>query len=133
MTSPRARIDRLILIYDARSGRLAAVIDSVRKALGAGACSLCAITHGLTGEKPAWSACRTRLGVPVDALHRDEMPDELRELVQGALPAVVADVGRRRVVLLGPRELATLGGSVEAFESAVTAAATARGLALAGA
>ena len=48
---PQIHIKRLVLVYDANSGTWSAVLDSARKLLSLDACGLCAITHGLAGEK----------------------------------------------------------------------------------
>lgn len=113
--SPRRSVRRLLLIYDAPSGILAAAQDSLRKLLGQGACALCTITHGLFGERPAWRRLRRSLTVPVDTLHNDQLGSPLDRVVQGALPAVVGRTEAGDVLLLGPQVLGQCAGSVQAF------------------
>jgi hypothetical protein len=118
MADPEQLIDRLLLVYDADAGRLAAVLDSARKLFALDACELCTITHGLTGERPSWSACKNDLGVPVAGLHRDELSGELLTATAGRLPCVVAETPAGPRVLVeradfgachrDPRELAAL-------------------------
>jgi len=117
-----AGIDGLVLVYNARSGALATAVDVVRKVFGRGVCSLCDMTHSAAGERAAWKACRAGIGVPVDALHSDELSGELTALVGRSLPAVLARVGDKHVVLLGPGELNALDGRVAALEGAIVAA-----------
>lgn len=105
-------IDHLLLVYNADSGALAAFVDSAKKLLTINGCSLCSITHGLTGEKSDWKHCKEELGVPVDSIHRDEVDAELRSLVGDQLPCIVAASGEERVVLLGPDVLRRCRGSV---------------------
>jgi len=41
----RKKVDRLIFVFHAESGRTAAFVDSIRKLLMLNGCTLCAITH----------------------------------------------------------------------------------------
>lgn len=120
-------IERLILIFDANSGRWSALVDSAKKALQLNACSLCTITHGLAGEKAAWRECKAGLNVPVDYLHRDELGGGMAEV--GRLPCVVAEVGGERVVLVTPDTLSACGGEVDALDAELRASAARHGLA----
>lgn len=121
-------IERLILVYNANSGRWAALVDSARKALDLNACTLCTITHGLAGEKDSWRECRSGLNVPVDSLHRDELSEEVARLTTGGLPCILAEAGGERWVLLDPRALASCAGSVEALDRELRSAAASAGL-----
>ena len=47
----RRRIQRLVFVYAADSGLFHALVDSAKKLLMVKGCSLCAITHGLAGER----------------------------------------------------------------------------------
>src|SRR4051794_33606414 len=112
----RRQVERLIFVFHAESGRAAAFVDSMRKLLMLNGCTLCAITHGLAGEKTEWKSCKDSLGIPVDYLHLDEIPTNLRALIGDGTPCVVAEVGGERVRLLGPDELARCRGSVADFK-----------------
>ena len=122
-------IERLTLIYNANAGLWSAIVDSARKALDLKACTLCTITHGLAGERDEWRRCSAGLNVPIEYLHRDELPSELSALAGGRLPCVVADAGGERSVLAGPDDLAACAGSPEALERALRERAAAAGLA----
>ena len=91
-------IDRLIFVFNADSGLLSALLDSAKKVLQIKGCTLCAITHGLAGEKSDWSECKAELGVQVDYLHRDELKPDLRRLVGDGLPCVVAQADGEQVL-----------------------------------
>jgi hypothetical protein len=105
--------DRLLFVFDADAGKLSAFLDSARKALGLGACSLCALTHGLAGEKEEWRQARTCLSAPVAYLHRDELTGDLAPLALERLPRVVAESGDAFETLLTPEDLAACGGSLD--------------------
>src|SRR5262245_4887965 len=127
---PAGAVDRLVLVFHADSGRLAALLDSVKKVLAVQGCTLCAITHGLAGEKSDWKSCKETLGIPVDYLHLDEIPPHLRDVVGTATPCVIAEAGGDYVRLLEPQALADCRGDVGAFTRALTDAAKAHGLSL---
>jgi hypothetical protein len=112
LSDDKKTIDQLILVYKADSGAFSAFVDSAKKLLMINGCSLCSITHGLTGEKSEWRHCREELGVPVDYVHRDEVDEELHRLVGDQLPCIVAEAGGERTVLLGPEVLQRCRGSV---------------------
>lgn len=121
MSSATARkvesIERLVFVFKANSGRLNAIVDSARKVLLINGCALCEITHGLAGEKREWKECRAELGVPVDYLHLDELDAELKGVLGDAVPAVVAVVGGRPRLLMGPDVLGRCRGSVNDFRA----------------
>ncbi len=127
----KKRIDRLILVFDADSGKLGTFVDSMKKVLMLKGCALCAITHGVAGEKRKWKSCRASIGVPVDYLHRDELSPALREIVGEALPCVIAVVQSDHVVLLERDVLERCHGNVNDFKGRLAYHASVRQLSLA--
>jgi len=105
-------IDRLIFVFSADAGALNAFLDSAKKVLRIKGCTLCAITHGLAGEKSEWRDCKEELGVPIEYVHRDEVSPDLQRVIGNNLPCVVAQTGNELVLLLGPDVLARCRGSV---------------------
>ncbi len=91
-------------------------------------CSLCSITHGLTGEKNEWRNCRAEIGVPIDYFHRDEIFGPMKQLVGDALPCVVAETGAGPRVLLTPDVLERCRGSVDDFKGRLLTHAAMRDL-----
>src|SRR4051794_30097117 len=89
----RRRVQRLVFVYAADAGRLSAFLDSAKKLLTVKGCSLCAITHGVAGERSQWRECREEIGVPIDIFHRDDMPPQVAEAAGDRLPCVLADTG----------------------------------------
>lgn len=126
----KRRIDRLIFVFSADSGTLNAVLDSAKKLLRIKGCTLCAITHGLAGEKSEWRDCKEELGVPIDYVHRDEISEHLRGVVGDKLPCVVARTGEDFVFLLGPDVLERCQGSVADLKGRLQTLSAMRRLAL---
>ncbi len=117
-------VERLYVVYNADSDLWSLLVDVARKLAGRDECPLCTLTHGATGERTAWKACKQALRVPVDAVHRDELTDELRQL--GAeLPFVAVRVGGRPELLLDRAAIAGL--RTEELERALRERAAARG------
>lgn len=122
----------LIGVYHADGGPLGEATYIVGKLLGTVHCALCDITHSPLRRKPAWKAMVARLGVPFTLVHRNEMdPDVAAVVAQSGSPVVLA---RHRddslAVALTPSELDRLGGSVDAFYTALISTAQRRGCAL---
>lgn len=81
----------LIFVYNADSGLVAALFDSAHKLLSPSTydCQLCALTHGLAGEREQWSAFLKTLDVPMEFLHRDEFRRHFPQLAGATvLPAI---------------------------------------------
>lgn len=98
------------------------MLDAIKKALGREECALCEITYSPVGKRRAWLACAQRLGVPVEELHRDQLPSSW-ETPPGSLPCVLADAGGARpIVLLSRAEIAACGGQVPELERRLVAA-----------
>ena len=124
----RRPIERLIFVYAADSGLASAFLDSAKKLLMIKGCSLCAITHGLAGERSEWSECKAEIGVPIDAFHRDDVPPDVAAAAAGGLPCVVAETDGERVLLLGPDVLDRMRGDVSDFKGRLMTHAAMRGL-----
>jgi hypothetical protein len=110
--SEKKKVDRLVFIYDANSGKMGAFWDSAKKVLMIKGCALCTITHGILGEKNEWKACQQELGVPITYYHKDEIPEHLKGTVTGHLPCILAHIGRKYVMLLEPEVLDRCRGDV---------------------
>jgi len=89
----------LYVVYNADSDLWSLLVDVARKLAGRDECPLCTLTHGPTGERAAWKQCKQALKVPVDAVHRDELADELRQ-IDAPLPFIAVSIGGRPELLL---------------------------------
>lgn len=118
----------IVGVYDA-DGTLAGEVRYWFGArIGRAHCDLCDISHGTFRAKPAWRAMVARARVPIETWHRDDAPAEVLAATGGRLAAVVAVTDGGAVPLLGPDELASLDGDVDAFAVALDRAVTALGL-----
>lgn len=106
-------VTRLVGVYDADGGLLGEAAYVWGKIRGTRHCALCDISHGRVRRKPAWDRMVADLGVPMDLVHLNEMPTDVRQAV-GACGAPVVLVrtaaGLRPLVVRA--ELDTLDGSV---------------------
>jgi hypothetical protein len=64
----------LIFVYNANTGKLNALIDSIHKAVSPDTyrCDLCQLTHGLFNERKEWLEFRQRYPGKLEFLHIDE-------------------------------------------------------------
>jgi hypothetical protein len=94
--------------------------------LGRLSCSMCSISHGPLGRTKAWKAWAARLeaqGIEVVTAHRDEIDADLRNVVGGRYPAVIATAADgTHTYVLGDPALAECAGSVDALASRLEAA-----------
>jgi hypothetical protein len=111
-----AALDRIILVYNADSGLGALLLDIVKKAAGREDCSLCALTYSPVGKRRSWRACQARLGLPVEELHRDQLPADW-DLARAQLPCILGRAGATRpFVLVSRADIDACGGSVDELE-----------------
>ncbi|MFQ5670013.1 MAG: hypothetical protein ACE5HD_05780 [Acidobacteriota bacterium] len=127
---PERDIERLVFVYEGKSGFLSATVDTVRKVLMIRGCALCGITHGLAGEKAEWKACRKEIGLPIEYLHQDEVSGEVRSATGDAFPCVLARVNGKLEMLLTPEALLRCRGNIDDLRGRLKAHATMKGLRL---
>lgn len=122
------RVGELIGIYHANGGPVGEAKYILEKLLGTAHCALCDITHSPLRRKPAWDAMVAALGVPFTLVHLNELSPDVAEVVAATgSPVVLARLADAAIAeVLGPDELETLGGSVDAFQRALTDAAQRR-------
>ncbi|MBC7594909.1 MAG: hypothetical protein H7288_13390 [Kineosporiaceae bacterium] len=113
---------RYSAIYNADGGIVGEVRYVIGHLLGITECALCDITHSPVRRKPEWDRMLARLGAPMTVLHRNEVdPSLLASIGTTQLPAVFAHHPDGTVtVALSAQELTAMGGSVSAFEAALT-------------
>jgi hypothetical protein len=84
---------RILFVYNADAGLLAAMLDSLRKlARSPEACALCSITHGIAAKRNQWDRIECQFGLPTSYYHRDELPAGLARFLERAklaLPVVL--------------------------------------------
>jgi hypothetical protein len=96
---------RLIFVYNAKSGLLAGIMDSIHKTVSPGTypCDLCAITYGMTAMKPEWRDWLKRLTIPTKFFHLDDFRETWPD-AHFALPAILAERGGKLETLVSPSE-----------------------------
>lgn len=88
------QIKELFGVYDADATLIGEASYWIGARLGIRHCSLCDITHSLFTEKSEWRECVAKLqedhGITFAAFHRDDQPSQVRAVIAGNYPAVVA-------------------------------------------
>jgi hypothetical protein len=113
MTLP---IERLVAIYAADGGLSGELKYVLGKLSGRAHCSLCDITHSPIRRKREWDDLVRHLGVPVDLVHRNEVPPNISAL-GGLFPPAVYAITRSSppILVLAGADLEPLAGSVNSF------------------
>jgi hypothetical protein len=104
-------VRELIGVYDADATLWGELSYWVGARLGQRHCSLCDITHGLFTQKSQWRDCAGQLPVPFLTYHRNDQPDDVRNCIGDALPAVVARTDDGVRVFVTSAELEACHGS----------------------
>jgi len=113
-------ITRLIGVYDADGGLLGEASYVWGKLRGVRHCGLCDVTDSAVRRKPSWDALVSRLGIPFELLHLNELPDEVRQAIaRWGAPAVLGAGPDGLELLLDATALELVDGSVWAFERAL--------------
>lgn len=84
---------KLLFVYNADSGVLSSLKDTVHKAVSPNTyqCNLCKVTFGPVSMKDEWKAFIESLPYDVAFLHRDEFHRQYQKQKDVELPAVFAD------------------------------------------
>ena len=81
-------------VYDADATLVGEVSYWIGARLGIRHCSLCDITHSLFREKSEWQGYQKLLaqkhGVDFQAFHRNDAPEQVRQIANGAYPIVIS-------------------------------------------
>ncbi|MFC0003999.1 hypothetical protein [Micromonospora siamensis] len=125
-------IQRLVGVYHADGGLRGELAYLIGKARGTAECALCDVTHGPLGPRRRWRELRAGLGVPVEMVHLNERDAQVRTASEGGTPCLLAITDDGPVLLLGPLDLAAIGGSVDRFGARLRAAVADAGLYLPG-
>lgn len=111
---PERPVTGLVGVYDADGGLLGEAAYVWGKLRGTRHCALCDLTHGRVRRRPEWDRMVADLGLPVELLHLDEMPADVREVVAACgAPVVLARRASGLVPLVDGADLEALHGSVD--------------------
>jgi hypothetical protein len=83
---------KLVFVYNANEGKMAAFMDSVHKIVSPStyACDLCAITYGITKIDKQWKAWLDALPVPTRFYHRPDFQRDWPHVTE-PLPAIFVE------------------------------------------
>ena len=83
---------KLIFVYNADSGKINALQDSIHKIISPAtySCRLCQLTHSFFKERKEWSDFVKSLNIECEFLHKDEFPEKKHKL-----PAVFLSKGNK--------------------------------------
>lgn len=117
---PSARIVTLYGVYDADATILGELGYWFGARLGVRHCSLCDITHTLFRQRAQWQELQQELkdnyGVNFQAFHRNDQPAEVRKVINGNYPAVVAqDESGKLTLFMDDASISRCDGSPEQF------------------
>ena len=96
----------LIFVYNANSGPVNAMLDSLHKTFFPKTyhCKLCLVTYGSVAMRGEWRKFVQNLGIPVKFLHRDELSRKYkREDIE--LPVVLTENGKEVELVIASSEL----------------------------
>lgn len=119
-----AKQSRLLLVYNADSGIINALIHAVHKQLFPESypCSLCAITYGAVSMRGEWKRFLESLPMEVVFHHKDDFAQAYPEMGEGAadalaLPAIlIAHGGERPQILVAAEQLDAIADTIELME-----------------
>lgn len=89
--------------------------------IGVRHCSLCDITHGKFRKRTDWVQCSDSLGVAFTTYHRDDAPQDVREIANGNYAIVLGRTATGLEVVLNNEQIEACNGSPEALVAALSA------------
>ena len=100
---------KLIFVYNANSGKVSAIMDSLHKILSPSTydCNLCAITFGNFSEDETWKAFRAQSEIEMEFYHKDKFLKKFRSkwLPKFDFPILLSEENGELVVFITSEEL----------------------------
>lgn len=110
-------VEKLILVYNAQSGKISGVMDALHKILSPQTynCSLCKITHAAFGEKSLWKEYRKHSGITMEFLYADEFRKQYASKFghKFDFPVVLAEGVNGLEIFVSKNELMQIGSEKE--------------------
>ena len=110
--SMSSKIQKLLFVYNAHSGKLNAVLDAGHKLLSPSTyqCSLCSLTYGAFSEKKEWKSFREKADVPMEFLHIDDFEAQYASKFRAKFnyPIVLAEADGDLQVIMSSEKLNSL-------------------------
>ncbi|WP_290788738.1 GTPase [Altibacter sp.] len=102
-------MDRLLFVYNANSGKMNAVLDSLHKITNPSTynCNLCTITFGVFTEDDLWKTFRENSPLQLEFYHRDEFKKKFNSkwLSKFEFPIVLSEKNGEFEVFITTEEL----------------------------
>ena len=101
---------RLIVVYNAKAGLLAGVMDSVHKIVSPStyACRLCAFTYGPIGMRRQWRTFLDGLGMELVFHHRPDFREAFPAAARWPLPLLAVEEDGKLDQLISAADLAAM-------------------------
>ena len=103
---------RLIFVYNANSGTVNAIFDSLHKIASPETydCNLCAITFGKFSENKIWKAFRGNSEIDMEFYHRDEFLKQFKSkwLPKFDFPVILSEANGELQLFISSEELNAL-------------------------
>lgn len=103
---------RLIFVYNANSGKVNAILDSLHKIASPETydCNLCAITFGKISEDKTWKAFRESSEIEMEFFHRDEFLKQFKSkwLPKYNFPVILSEANGELQLFISAEELNAL-------------------------
>lgn len=100
---------RLIFVYNANSGRLNTILDSLHKITNPSTyqCKLCALTFGYFSEDKIWKDFRATSEIEMNFYHKDEFLSKFRSkwLAKFEFPLIILEQNGELELFLSSEEL----------------------------
>ncbi len=108
---------RLIFVYNANSGKVNAILDSLHKITDPSTynCNLCAITYGVFSEDELWKAFRENSDDEMEFYHKDEFLKAFASkwLPDFSFPVILSEINGELELFLSTEELNEFSSSEE--------------------
>jgi len=123
------RVEKLIFVYNANSGKVNALLDSAHKIVSPSTyqCRLCDLTHGTLKEKEEWvrfreSVITTNFVQELDFLHKDEFEKQYRSkwLPKYDYPVILEATPNGLELFMSDKELQQLPTTERLIQSITT-------------
>tara|TARA_B100000795_G_scaffold64932_1_gene43996 strand:- start:18117 stop:18473 length:357 start_codon:yes stop_codon:yes gene_type:complete len=113
---------KLIFVYNATSGGVNSILDSVRKLWKPKVheCALCSLTFGVFSEKRYWKSFRKTSGIEMVFLHKDEFLKQYKSkwLPKYDFPLILSQEDQALHIFMANTDIASID-TVEALVSAI--------------
>tara|TARA_B110000438_G_scaffold232003_1_gene227542 strand:+ start:3444 stop:3869 length:426 start_codon:yes stop_codon:yes gene_type:complete len=106
---------RIFCIYNASSTWIGELDYLYKKVIKNESCSLCDLSHGLTGIKKEWKEMESKSSHQYSLLHINEVPQNIPINLIKNLPCVLKQDLEDFELILAPEELKACDGNINSF------------------